>query len=128
MEYEFTKAWYDLIVREENGGALFRLKIAPYEGVVYWYGERRWREAPEGEIRPLEFTFQIADTPAGFNMALVEDTKFTNILGAILMGVLEEDAYAKQDGLQVERFIQTSVPLREIKERIDLDGNMIEEE
>jgi len=90
------KSEYTWVEKKGEEMVCLRLVRPPFAGVVYHYG-KVWIEGERDEDgnSNVHFQYHIKEIPKDFNTTLFESQDFDNLLGDILLHVLEEASIRK---------------------------------
>lgn len=76
---------YELLDEDHDGSRFIRLTSREYSGIIYTYGRVRLLE--EDDQLRVQFEYEIHENPVG----VLEEAKFRNHIGDILIDLLEEN-------------------------------------
>ena len=85
-----SEATYKLVVNAKDGENGIEITGGKYEGVIYTYGEVQFEEVNEGEPPTINFTRAVRKCPDSMKETISEDVEFNQIMGDILIEMLQE--------------------------------------
>lgn len=81
---------YKIVVNANDGENGVEITEGKYEGVIYTYGEVQFTEVNEGEPPTINFTRAVRKCPDDLKETISEDKDFNQIMGDILIELLQE--------------------------------------
>ena len=85
-----SEATYKLVVNAKDGENGIEITGGKYEGVIYTYGEVQFEEVQEGEPPTINFTRAVRKCPDSMKDTISDDKEFNQIMGDILIEMLQE--------------------------------------
>ena len=81
---------YKLVVNAKDGENGIEITEGKYEGVIYTYGEVQFTEVKENEPPTINFTRAVRKCPDDLKETISTDKEFNQIMGDILIELLQE--------------------------------------
>ena len=85
-----SEATYKLVVNAKDSENGIEITGGKYEGVIYTYGEVQFEEVNEGEPPTINFTRAVRKCPDSMKDTISDDKEFNQIMGDILIEMLQE--------------------------------------
>ena len=85
-----SKATYKLVINAKDGENGIEITGGKYEGVIYTYGEVQFTEVKENEPPTINFTRAVRKCPDDLKETISTDKEFNQIMGDILIELLQE--------------------------------------
>ena len=81
---------YKVVVNSKDGENGIEIVGGKFDGVIYTYGEVQFTEVNEGEPPTINFTRAVRKCPDSMKETISEDVEFNQIMGDILIEMLEQ--------------------------------------
>ena len=81
---------YKVVVNSKDGENGIEIVGGKFDGVIYTYGEVQFTEVNEGEPPTINFTRAVRKCPDDLKETISEDKDFNQIMGDILIEMLEQ--------------------------------------
>ena len=81
---------YKVVVNSKDGENGIEIVGGKFDGVIYAYGEVQFTEVNEGEPPTINFTRAVRKCPDDLKETISEDKDFNQIMGDILIELLQE--------------------------------------
>ena len=81
---------YKIVINAKDGENGIEITGGKYEGVIYTYGEVQFEEVNEGEPPTINFTRAVRKCPDSLKDTISDDKEFNQIMGDILIELLQE--------------------------------------
>ncbi len=81
---------YKIVVNANDGENGVEITEGKYEGVIYTYGEVQFEEVKEDEPPTINFTRAVRKCPDSMKETISDDLEFNQIMGDILIEMLEQ--------------------------------------
>ena len=86
-----SKATYKLVINAKDGENGIEITGGKYEGVIYTYGEVQFLPVEEDDAPPtINFTRAVRKCPDSMKETISDDKEFNQIMGDILIEMLEQ--------------------------------------
>ena len=86
-----SEATYKLVVNAKDGENGIEITGGKYEGVIYTYGEVQFLPVEDDDTPPtINFTRAVRKCPDSMKDTISDDREFNQIMGDILIELLEE--------------------------------------
>ena len=85
-----SEATYKLVVNAKDGENGIEITGGKYEGVIYTYGEVQFLPVEGDEPPTINFTRAVRKCPDSMKETISEDVEFNQIMGDILIEMLQE--------------------------------------
>ena len=81
---------YKVVVNSKDGENGIEIIGGKFDGVIYTYGEVQFTEVNEGEPPTINFTRAVRKCPKDLEETISDDKEFNQIMGDILIELLQE--------------------------------------
>ena len=81
---------YKVVVNSKDGENGIEIVGGKFDGVIYTYGEVQFTEVNEGEPPTINFTRAVRKCPDDLKETISEDKDFNQIMGEIIIELLQE--------------------------------------
>ena len=81
---------YKVVVNSKDGENGIEIVGGKFDGVIYTYGDVQFTEVNEGEPPTINFTRAVRKCPDDLKETISEDKDFNQIMGDILIEMLEQ--------------------------------------
>ena len=81
---------YKVVVNSKDGENGIEIIGGKYDGLIYTYGEVQFTEVNEGEPPTINFTRAVRKCPKDLEETISDDKEFNQIMGDILIELLQE--------------------------------------
>ena len=113
-----SEATYKLVVNAKDGENGIEITGGKYEGVIYTYGEVQFLPVEnEDEPPTINFTRAVRKCPDSMKETISEDVEFNQIMGDILIEMLEQQGDKAVELLKDEHKESKSTEVRNHKGR-----------
>ena len=85
-----TEQKYKVVVNSKDGENGIEIVGGKVDGVIYTYGEVQFTEVNEGEPPTINFTRAVRKCPDDLKETISSDKEFNQIMGDILIELLQE--------------------------------------